>query len=196
MRLVFRALRSVFSRARFERDMREELAAHIEHRTDDLVASGMRREEARRLARLEFGAIEAYKERCRDAWGLAPGRGLHGVGGDLKLASRRLLATPVFTVFAVLSLSIGVGVTTGVYSVLDRIFWKEMGIRDAADVVIVMSAEAGLYDVRRVMSVRDFEDLRQAQTSFAELSAAQQVFPAVAASASTEIQGGEAVDGQ
>jgi len=58
---LFRAFRALLSRRRFERDMREELATHIEHRTDDLVASGLSREQARRQARVEFGAVEAYR---------------------------------------------------------------------------------------------------------------------------------------
>ncbi len=55
---------------------------------------------------------------------------LQGFGNDLRLASRRLLATPMFTIFAIVSLAVGVGVTTAVYSVVDRIFWKDLGIAD------------------------------------------------------------------
>jgi hypothetical protein len=81
---------------------------------------------------------------------------LQGFGADLKLATRRLGATPLFTIFAVLSLGLGVGVTTAVYSVVDRIFWKELGIADPGQVVLVLGTEAGPYDARFVVSQRDF----------------------------------------
>lgn len=195
MRSVFRTLKSLVTRAGFECEMREEMAAHVEHRADDLVASGMSRRDALRRARLEFGAVEAYKEQCRDAVGFAPARVLHGFGADLKLAARRLAATPLFTIFAVLSLGLGVGITTAVYSVVDRIFWKELGITNLGQVVLVLGTEAGPYDPRFVVSERDFADLRAAQTSFAAISASQAIYPAVATETATEIQAGEAVDG-
>ncbi len=125
MRSLFVVLRSLVTRTRFERDMSEELRLHIEHRADDLVRSGLAREEALRQARLEFGALERYKEQCRDASGFAPIRPLHGFAADLKHAARRLAAAPLFTAFAVLSLAVGVGLTTAVYSVVDAILWKE-----------------------------------------------------------------------
>src|SRR5690606_15264482 len=97
MRQLLRAVCALLSRRRFERDMREELEVHIEHRADDLVARGMSPQDALRQARVEFGALEAYKEECRDASGFFALRLLHGLGGDLKLAARRLAATPLFT---------------------------------------------------------------------------------------------------
>jgi hypothetical protein len=86
MRSLIAVIRSLLSRARFEREMHEELAQHVQHRADDLVRTGMPHDEAVRQARLEFGAVEAYKEQCRDASGFAPLRVLHGFGGDLRLA--------------------------------------------------------------------------------------------------------------
>ena len=120
---------------------------------------------------------------------------LHGFGRDLRLASRRLLATPMFTIFAIVSLAVGVGVTTAVYSVVDRIFWKDLGIAAPETVALVMGAEAGSYDARRVMSEPDFADVQKAQASFAALSSALTIHPAVATGSMTEIQPGEAVDG-
>ncbi|MEX1128783.1 MAG: ABC transporter permease [Vicinamibacterales bacterium] len=189
------AIRSLLTRARFEREMREELAQHVQHRADDLVATGMPRDEAVRQAHVEFGAIEAYKEKCRDASGFASLRVLHGFGSDLRLASRRLLATPMFTVFAVLSLALGVGVTTAVYSVVDALLWHEPGVPDPDNVVLVMAPQYGRYNPRGVISLPDFRDLREAQTSLSGVSASQPVFPAVALSSGTELLPAEAVDG-
>ena len=67
----------------------------------------------------------------------------HGFSLDLRLAARRLLATPLFTLFAVLSLAIGVAVTTASYSVVDSIFLKDLGIRDPEEVVFVVTPYDG-----------------------------------------------------
>ena len=64
---------------------------------------------------------------------------MHGFGGDLKHATRRLLATPLFTVFAVLSLAAGVAVTTAAYSVVDAIFLRDLGIPDPERVAFVVT---------------------------------------------------------
>ena len=109
-------LDAILSRARFERDLRDELRQHLDARSGDLIASGVPPADAARQARVEFGAMETYKELCRDARGFAPFRPFHGLAADVRLGARRLLATPQFLVFAVLSLAIGIGVTTAVYS--------------------------------------------------------------------------------
>lgn len=99
----------------------------------------------------------------------------HGFSLDLRLAARRLLATPLFTLFAVLSLAIGVAVTTASYSVVDSIFLKDLGIRDPEE--------------------PDFQDLHAAQTSFSRVSASASFYPAVTSSSTTELLAAEAVDG-
>ena len=113
---------------------------------------------------------------------------------DLRLAARRLLATPLFTVFAVLSLAIGVAVTTAVYSVVDAVFLRDAGARDPDRVVIVVTPYDGLF-VHGSISLPDFQDLRAAQTSFTSISASASFTPAVASSVTTELLAAEAVDG-
>lgn len=194
MRALFAAITSLLTRARFEREMREELTQHVQHRADDLAAAGLSRAEALRQARLEFGAVEAYKEQCRDASGFAALRMLHGFGGDLRIAARRLLGTPMFTIFAVLSLAVGVGVTTAVYSSVDTVLWKDRVIPDSDRVAVVIAAEAGQHAVQGVVSVPDFEDFRATQQSFASLTAAYRIVPSVVAPDTTILTSGEAVD--
>lgn len=174
--------------------MRDELKSHIEHRSDDLVASGMSREDARRQARLEFGALEACKEQCREAGGLAPGRVLHGFGGDLKLAARRLAATPLFTLFAVLSLAVGLGVTTAAYSVAASLFFAPSGVADEDRVVKLATRWEGNL-VAGGISRPDYEDVRAAQRSFTSITASAGLNVSVATPTSTDLMHAEAVDG-
>ncbi|HXG89504.1 MAG TPA: ABC transporter permease [Vicinamibacterales bacterium] len=114
---------------------------------------------------------------------------------DLRLAARRLAATPFFTIFAVLSLAVGVGVTTAVYSVVDSVFLKAPGIRNPEAVAfIVTPADAGLL-IRGSISQPDFADLRAAQSPFSSVSASATFYPAVTSSLTTETLTAEAVDG-
>ena len=117
-----------------------------------------------------------------------------GFPADLRLAARRLLATPLFSIFAVLSLAVGVGVTTAVYSVVDSVFLKRLGFRDPEQVVFVVTPYDGRF-LQGSISEPDFQDLRAVQTSFSSVSAAAWFHPAVATSSTTEILAAEAVDG-
>ncbi len=138
--------------------------------------------------RLTLNALQRFIVRARLAV-------FQGLGGDLKMASRRLLVTPMFAIFAMASLALGVGVTTAAYSVVDRICWSgsRPGIPRPGGLVLVVRADTRF--APGLVSAPDFEDLRAAQTSFSEIAASAPIYPAVAAASATEIQPGEAVDG-
>jgi len=125
---------------------------------------------------------------------LAPFRLAHGFSADLRFAARRLLATPLFTIFAVLSLAIGVGVTTAVYSVVDSIFLKDLGIRDPEQVVFVVTPYDGRF-LKGAISLPDFQDMRAAQKSFSRVSASASIYSALTSPTTTELLPAEAVDG-
>ena len=119
---------------------------------------------------------------------------LHGLGRDFALALRRLLATPLFAAFAVLSLAVGVGVTTAVYSVVESIFWKDTGIVDPRTLVFVTAPDDARQRAAR-LSRPDYIDLLAAQKSFVAFGAAQQVQVAAALPSKTELLAAEAVSG-
>jgi predicted permease len=196
---LFRRLRhtsaSLLARARFERDLRDELREHVRRRAEALERTGLSPAEALRRARIEFGALEAYKEQCRDAGGMTPVRPLLGIGSDLKLAARRLAATPLFLAFAVLSLSIGVAVPTTVYSTLYELMWRPVGVERPGDVVLVSSG-ASSSRWRVLASVPDFEDLQRTQQSFAAIAAFTSFGQPLTAASVSEVVDIEAVSGR
>jgi putative ABC transport system permease protein len=157
--------RNVLHRSRSERDMDTELHFHVEARAADLARSGVPREEALRRARLEFGGIEQAKEQCRDAHGLSL---LESLSQDLRFGLRMLQKSPGFTVIAVLTLALGIGATTAIFSVVDAVLLKPLPIEDPSRVVLVQEQ---WQDIFPGLSVGNFVDLLAQSTSFTNLCA-------------------------
>ena len=154
----------------FDRDMDDELRSHIEHRADDLVQTGLTREEALRRARIEFGAVEAYKDQLRESRFLAAWRTLPFLLlRDMRIPLRRLRQAPLFVAFAVASLAIGLGVTTAAYSVMQAIVWPDIGVEETDRVALVAGRTRNL-SWRSIMSLGEFDELRKQQASFSSLA--------------------------
>lgn len=120
-------LRSLFKRRAVEQELDEELLFHVEQHVASQMGKGVAREEAVRLARLEFGGIEQIKEEHRDARGIAF---VDDVARDVGYAIRQLGRSPGFTVLAVLCLGLGIGVNTSIFGVLNSVLLRPMPVAD------------------------------------------------------------------
>src|SRR5690349_3287882 len=116
-------LTGLLHRSTLEREMDEELRFHIDTHAADLIRAGIPPDEARRQARVELGGVEARKDDLREARGL---RLIDEIRGDSRYALRQLRRAPMFALVAILSLGIGIGANTAIFSLMEQALWKAM----------------------------------------------------------------------
>ena len=114
-----------FRRKKAESELNAELRYHLERLVHDFVAAGMEPTEAQRRARLEFGGVEQVKEECRDV----RGRWLADIGQDLHYAARTLGRRPGFLVVSVLSLALGIGANTAIFTLIDTVMLRSLPVQ-------------------------------------------------------------------
>src|SRR5207245_209842 len=113
----FRSLAArFFRRSQTEHDLEEELRSHIQLRADDLERFGLGRAEAERRARIEFGGEARFREECRDA---IAGKFIDVPFQALRFSLRMLRKAPGFAAIAILTIALGIGATTAIFSVVD-----------------------------------------------------------------------------
>ncbi|HEY3743015.1 MAG TPA: ABC transporter permease [Bryobacteraceae bacterium] len=123
-----------FRRNKLENGLDRELQYHIERRIHDLTESGLPAWEARRRATLEVGGVAQVQEEVRDVWLT---RWLRDFAYDLRFSMRSFLRTPSFTATAVLSLALGIGATTAIYSLVDQVILHSLPVREPGKLVLV-----------------------------------------------------------
>jgi predicted permease len=126
-RLIWR-IEGLFGNERVESELDEELRYHVQREIRAKIQEGMNPKEARRQALVEFGGVERTKEQVRDARG---GRLLNDLVRDVRFALRSLRRTPIFTAVALVSLAIGVGANTAIFSVVNGVLLRSLDYPDA-----------------------------------------------------------------
>src|SRR5438045_9500567 len=149
--------RKFFYRRRTESDMEKELRAHVEYRATDLQRSGMDRVEAERLARIEFGSQERFKEECREALG---GNFVDTLINDLRFAARMLRKAPGFSAVAILTIALGVGATTAIFSVVDATLLRQLPYPRAEQLVSIVDDLPGIGARDVGVSEPEWQDLQ------------------------------------
>src|SRR5262245_14847981 len=148
-------LRALSRKSEMEHELDEELRYHVERQTEQNIRLGMTPEEARTAARKAFGGVEQAKERSRDARGV---KWIEDLWQDLRYGARMLAKKPGFTLVAVITLALGIGANTAIFSVVDALLLNPLPFPELDRVVAVW--EKGLEVERTETTVANYLDWR------------------------------------
>src|SRR5260370_39013910 len=155
----------------------------------DRSADGVDPDEARRRARLEFGGVEKIKEECRDV----RGRWLEAFGKDLRYAARTFRRSPGFLMVSVLSLALGIGANTAIFSLINAVMLRSLPVKEPARLVHItrVSPDGKPLSVSYVL----FEYFRDKLKSISGAAAEMESNPAIVIDGAEELVDAELVSG-
>jgi putative ABC transport system permease protein len=159
-------IRRLFARGQIEADLAEEIRGHLEEKVDELVARGVAREQAIHQARREFGNVTLIEEQAHDVWRW---RWIEDFASDVRFALRQLRKSPVFAAAGALTLAVGIGANTAVFSVVNAVMLRPLPFPEPERLISVwprsITGPAGPYNV----SYPNFFDFRTENSVFEHL---------------------------
>src|SRR5882762_846229 len=164
LRNITSGLRSLFRKDQVDRELNEELGAYLEMEAAEKMKQGMSRKDAVRAVRLERGGLELAKEVVRSArWESF----VETSWQDLRFSTRMLRKSSGFTAVAVLTLALGIGASTIIFSIIHAVLLTPLPYRDSDRLVVIYDREARATGLSKLMdSYQDFEAYRDHSQSF------------------------------
>jgi putative ABC transport system permease protein len=164
-------LLAIFRKQGFDAEMNEEMRSHVEMQTQENIEAGMKPEKARQVALRQFGWVESIKETCREQRGFG---WIEDVGQDIRYGARMLRKNPGFASVAVLTLALGIGANTAIFSFLNAVLLRPLPYPDASRLVRIASINPtlGIGDSRS--SDPNILDWKERSRSFEKFAAFQE----------------------
>jgi putative ABC transport system permease protein len=167
IRIIQRRAHSLLRRSTADAELQREIDIHIRQLTRESIAAGMTEAEARTMALREFGPVEQIKEECREtrrvSW-------IQDFARDLRYGVRMLRQSPAFTAVAVLTLALGIGTNTAIFSIVDAVLLRSFPYPDPNQLVVMFNVPLNRPDALSGISYRDFADYRDHNRVFSQLA--------------------------
>jgi predicted permease len=158
----------MFHRTRREHEFTEELESHLALHIEDNLRAGMSPEEARRVALVKLGGVTQVQELHREQRGLPM---LETLLQDLRYGARMLFKNPGFTLIAALTLALGIGATTAIFSLLDTVLLRPLPFRDPERLVMLWEGAAHTGNHRNPLAPANYADWKAQNQSFEDVAA-------------------------
>jgi predicted permease len=157
----------LFSRRRIYSDLSAEIQEHLDERVEELIADGMASKNAEAAARREFGNATLMEEDSRDVWRWRP---IENFAIDVRYGLRSLRRSSGFTIIVVLTLALGIGANSAIFSVIDAVLLRPLPFPNASQLAD-LCARSTLFDFEHLgVSLPDIADIRASSISFSSLS--------------------------
>jgi len=175
--LSFR-LRALFRPRAVESELDDELHFHFDQQVEKHMCAGLTREEATRTTRLEFGGLGQVKEECRESRGISM---LETFGRDINFAFRQLRRTPGFTITVLLTLALGIGANSAIFTLVNAVLRKNLPVTNPATLIRLgenndCCVGSGMRDSYSYFSTDAYQQLKKNTPEFEELAAMQAGF--------------------
>ncbi|MBI3666720.1 MAG: ABC transporter permease [Acidobacteria bacterium] len=177
----------LWRRRQMEEQLEKELRFHLDQHTADLVAHGHDPEEARRQARLALGGPEQVREKCRDARGT---RWLEDLLQDFRYAARQLRSNPGFTAVTALTLALGIGASTTIFSAVNPILFEPLPYPHAGRLMMIWDI---FKDSRSDVTFHSYRELVERNRSFDAMAVFEAWQPTMTGPAEPERLDGQSV---